>query len=109
MLDRDVFDIGFRDSAKNREPPFVPKDAEALNDLYTRAWSYENRVKWGKEKVKTEYCGSIQKFERIYDLYSDEQGGAWYKVRIITPGGVMEESDVCFGSKKKAGGWRKLT
>lgn len=68
-----------------------------LAALLADAYSYESRDKHGAAHRETEYVGSVQKDERIYDIYVDEAGSSWYKTRIVTGSGIVTEYEAIFG------------
>lgn len=68
-----------------------------LAALLAKAYSYESRDKHGAAHLETEFAGTMQKGKRLYDLYTDEAGNAWYKTRIKTRYGTVSEYEAIFG------------
>lgn len=68
-----------------------------LAALLASAYSYESREKWCTAHLETEFVGTLQKGNRLYDLYTDEAGNVWYKTRIKTRNGTVSEYEAIFG------------
>lgn len=89
----------------HREEAFLPNSSvhiwppEDLEKGLKKAISIESRAAWGKNHLGITYCGSVQRFDRLYDLYADDEGGIWFENRILTPAGVAAEEEVCFSKR----------
>lgn len=70
---------------------------EQLEAFLKDAWSYENRAGWEAEGLATEFIGTVQREERLCDIYVDTAGNYWYKVRIMTERGIVSEFEAVFG------------
>jgi hypothetical protein len=74
--------------------------AEDLEAFAKGAYNYESRDRHGKGNLKTEYVGTLQRDNRLYDLYSDTGGNYWYILRYMTPEGPVSEYEWIFGHKE---------
>lgn len=77
------------------------EDAQTeLEDALKKAYSYESRAGWGAQDLTTAFVGTVDKGERVYDLYVDSAGNYWHKVRIRTKSGPAPEREAIFGKRK---------
>lgn len=74
---------------------------EQLEEMLKAAWSYENRSGWGAEELITEFIGTVQKKDHLYDIHMDTSGNYWYTVRIRKKNGVVSEYEAIFGHSER--------
>ena len=70
---------------------------DELEEILSRAFSYESREGHGYDHLETEYIGTVQRGKYFYDVYLDTGGHSWYLVRIQTEYGVVSEYEAVFG------------
>lgn len=74
---------------------------EQLEGFLKEAWSYESRAGWDAEGLSTEFIGTVQRQERLYDIYVDTSMNYWCTVRIITEQGIVSEYEAIFGCPER--------
>ncbi len=74
---------------------------ERLEIFLKEAWSYENRAGWDAEEFETEFLGTLQRENRLYDIYVDTENNYWYAVRVITEKGIVSEYESIFGHPER--------
>lgn len=74
---------------------------ERLEEALSRAYNYGSRAGWKAESLSTSYIGTVERQDRVYDLYVDTRGSYWHKTRIRTEHGLVSEEEAIFGRKIK--------
>lgn len=74
---------------------------EQLEEALSKAYNYGSRAGWKAEGLDTSYIGTVERQERLCDLYVDTRGNYWYKVRVRTERGIVSEEEAIFGKKIK--------
>ena len=80
---------------------------EELREFLSRAFSYENRDKHGCEHLGADYAGTVNDGNKLFDVYLDTGGNAWYQVRFMTDRGPVSEFEYIFGYDEKQIAYRK--
>lgn len=79
-----------------------------LEECLKAAWSYENREEHESYGTTT-FVGTVQRGNRLYDLYVDENRNYFYKTRIIAGRDVVSEYEAIFGHPEKKRNRRRET
>lgn len=67
---------------------------EDLNAALAQAWSLSPEVESGGT-----YIGSVERGERVFQLYKDNAGQYTYKTMFKSPRGLITEEEHIFGRK----------
>jgi len=78
-----------------------------LEECLKYAYSYENRAGWDAKELSTTCIGTVQRGNRIYDVYVDTNHSYWFKNKIIRDGKIMSEYEAIFGHPERRQEWRK--
>ncbi|MDO5345326.1 MAG: hypothetical protein Q4E91_06235 [Lachnospiraceae bacterium] len=74
---------------------------EELKRCLKDAWPVECMAAHGAAEREIEEIGIVQgSYGRWYKLFSDKEGGYWYRVMIGTENGVVSEYEAVFGHKR---------
>lgn len=73
---------------------------EELEELLSGAYSVESRAGHGKSGAVCR-IGTVQRGNRLYDVYMDRDSECWYGVRIITKRKTMSEFESIFGRPER--------
>lgn len=68
-----------------------------IKKLLSKAYSYENRAGHGCEHLETEYVGTVERGDRLYDVFIDSRGNSWFLMRFKTDHGIVSEYEKIFG------------
>lgn len=72
-----------------------------LEVMIKDAYSVENRAAHGKGEETLTLAGTLQRGNRLYDVYRQKDGTCWYGVRVVTPHGIVSEYEAVFGRPEK--------
>lgn len=84
-----------------KDEVYVDGSRELLQEAYGNAVTIENREAYGAEHREIKYIGTIQKKDRLYKYYKDDEGDYWYRTLIQTPHGPISMYEHIFGRKEK--------
>ena len=80
--------------AEKRDGAYTPDE---LAHMLKNAYNYEAREKHQKDHLETSYAGTVQRGNKLLDVYVDTENNAWYITHFIVGGRVVSEFEAIFG------------
>lgn len=81
---------------------------EELEACLKDAFSIENRDAHGKAGLGVRQIGTVQRGNKLVDVYEDTERNYWYSNRFLTDHGIVSEFEYIFGHPERRQSQRKI-